>query len=1012
MPLGNPIRKQNESRMVSVLATEGQTVFTVQGGYIINHISVFRNGVRLSPAEDFTAGDGSTVTLNNAANVEDRIDFHIFDRFTVQNAIIGAASTQTINGDLVLNGKLFGALDVPSINLTGIVTATELDLNGKGDISSDLNVGGATTTGRLTVTANTVLGNSSGDSVTITGDLDLNGQLDVSGISTFQAIQGTTGTFSGAVSGTTGTFSGDVSIAENIVHTGDTDTRIRFSGANEIKLEVAGVERFMTSASETVINDPGSDVDFRIEGDTDANLLYVNAGLEAIGIGSAIPRSGYKLDVNGDLSLGESNGTANTFIEQKQDGDLHIINSGRTQDGSTTTSAGGVGINRYNTVAGGTTRFRDFTVYDGKDTKVFAVDGSTKAVGVGSDLPSQRLQVAGDSGDACLSLLRTNAASNDNAWGHVFFENMEDVTLGSISCRRQSAAADAYIHFHTTKDGGSLTERMRITAAGNINQTINEDAIGFNQTAAGNHYIKNVINADRTGANAAILALHAQWNSKDVGAIKFRTGTDTSNKDDGVICFETSSSNNISEHIRIDSNGKLLVNHTSARQIAGGNSLIQVESNDSTGRISIVQNRNEASGAPFLSLGKSRGTAVGGTTVVQDGDTVGTIAFAGSDGTDFPSVAQIVGQVDGTPGNNDMPGRLTFRTCPDGTDSSVERMRINKDGNVFILGKNATADYTLATSKCPLYLRTSTNITAVSTSEGDTQDGMFTIEDTAASDRFHGIQIRNRSGGDIRILNHDRNTNNAGDLVIAQYSAAANVGVKEKIRLSSVYDSIQIAGKGGASLAGLGENVQKTDIYICTQSNLTTATENAGSEISGIIRFHETGGSNNRFHGIELRNRNSGDVRILNQATTASNFASMIFVTDDGSATTQRMIINGNGNVGAPSGNNIFNASDERLKENMIELTDGLNKINQIKPVSFTWKEGWDPDLDGLTQYGFGAHQVKSVDEILVESFGEKEITLNGETIDNPLRVNEKHVIPLLVKAIQELSAKVAALEG
>ena len=39
MPLGNPIRKQNESRIVSVLATEGQTVFTVQGGYIVNHIS-------------------------------------------------------------------------------------------------------------------------------------------------------------------------------------------------------------------------------------------------------------------------------------------------------------------------------------------------------------------------------------------------------------------------------------------------------------------------------------------------------------------------------------------------------------------------------------------------------------------------------------------------------------------------------------------------------------------------------------------------------------------------------------------------------------------------------------------------------------------------------------------------------------------------------------------------------------------------------------------------------------
>ena len=157
MPLGNPIRKQNESRMVSVLATEGQTVFTVQGGYIINHISVFRNGVRLSPAEDFTAGDGSTVTLNNAANIDDRIDFHIFDRFTVQNAIVSAASTQTISGDVVVNGKIFGNLDVPQINVasgivtthdlnvTGIVTATELDLNGKGDISGDLKVTGIST---------------------------------------------------------------------------------------------------------------------------------------------------------------------------------------------------------------------------------------------------------------------------------------------------------------------------------------------------------------------------------------------------------------------------------------------------------------------------------------------------------------------------------------------------------------------------------------------------------------------------------------------------------------------------------------------------------------------------------------------------------------------------------------------------------------------------------------------------------------------------------------------------
>ena len=174
MPLGNPIRKQNESRMVSVLATEGQTVFTVQGGYIINQLSVFRNGVRLSNAEDFTAGDGSTVTLNNEANVDDRIEFHIFDRFTVNNAIVGAASSQTISGDLVVNGKVFGNLDVPSIN-TGIVTATNLNITGIstfGNVDfSNLDISGITT---------------------VAGSTDLNGNLSVAGVTTLgKSIIGT-----------------------------------------------------------------------------------------------------------------------------------------------------------------------------------------------------------------------------------------------------------------------------------------------------------------------------------------------------------------------------------------------------------------------------------------------------------------------------------------------------------------------------------------------------------------------------------------------------------------------------------------------------------------------------------------------------------------------------------------------------------------------------------------------------------------------------------------------------
>ena len=123
MPLGNPITQNNDTRIVSSTATGGQTDFTITGGYTINNISVYRNGVRLSNADDFTAGDGTTVSLNVSADPGDRLDFHIFDKFTVANAIVGAASTQTISGNLRVTGGLYSDKFIPdNVYTTGIGT--------------------------------------------------------------------------------------------------------------------------------------------------------------------------------------------------------------------------------------------------------------------------------------------------------------------------------------------------------------------------------------------------------------------------------------------------------------------------------------------------------------------------------------------------------------------------------------------------------------------------------------------------------------------------------------------------------------------------------------------------------------------------------------------------------------------------------------------------------------------------------------------------------------------------
>ena len=111
MAIGNPITLTNNvaSKIISVTATADQTSFTVTGGYRINQIAVFRNGVQLSQSSDFTANDGSTVTLVSAANAGDTVLFRIFDDFRVADAIQSAAATQTINGDLTVTGTLTGS---------------------------------------------------------------------------------------------------------------------------------------------------------------------------------------------------------------------------------------------------------------------------------------------------------------------------------------------------------------------------------------------------------------------------------------------------------------------------------------------------------------------------------------------------------------------------------------------------------------------------------------------------------------------------------------------------------------------------------------------------------------------------------------------------------------------------------------------------------------------------------------------------------------------------------------
>ena len=126
MAIGNPITLTSNvaSKIISATATADQTLFTVTGGYRINQLAVFRNGVRLVSGADFTANDGASVTLLTAANEGDTLEFQIFDSFNVA-AAINSSGNQTINGDLTVTGTIVGMTSVTG-STVGIQSAGTL----------------------------------------------------------------------------------------------------------------------------------------------------------------------------------------------------------------------------------------------------------------------------------------------------------------------------------------------------------------------------------------------------------------------------------------------------------------------------------------------------------------------------------------------------------------------------------------------------------------------------------------------------------------------------------------------------------------------------------------------------------------------------------------------------------------------------------------------------------------------------------------------------------------------
>jgi len=319
----------------------------------------------------------------------------------------------------------------------------------------------------------------------------------------------------------------------------------------------------------------------------------------------------------------------------------------------------------------------------GADQLAFATNGaqalyinSSGNVGIGTSSPGSRLEVSR------LGAAWTGAAASSAA--AVFIHNGNNLTTGSAALQisgGSTSSSAVYFGDESDADAGSIqyghgsdsmlfrvnaAERMRIDASGNVGigtsspdaklkvQPVNSD---IPQSAFS---IRQNNGADTAQATFSVEASPTDGVSRLIGS-----ATSTPQ-----LAFYTGGT----ERMRIDSSGRLLVGTST---YSGTGTGFEIEGTGNFG----PQIRATAKGSDeypvYQILRKSRGASI-----VQNGDFIFEIQAQGYDGSSYLPAATIRAEVDGTPGANDMPGRLVFFTTADGASFPTEHFRIASNGDL------------------------------------------------------------------------------------------------------------------------------------------------------------------------------------------------------------------------------------------------------------------------------------------------------------------------------------------
>ncbi|MEM4379133.1 MAG: hypothetical protein QXL01_00400 [Thermoplasmatales archaeon] len=305
-----------------------------------------------------------------------------------------------------------------------------------------------------------------------------------------------------------------------------------------------------------------------------------------------------------------------------------------------------------------------------EDNTNFFWDNSSKRLGIGTNTPQNRLHIHNSAtGGANFAYLRitngdTGATSGDGL--EIGVQGDEHVRIWNNENTSLIFATNA-------------TEKMRLLATGELG----------------------------IGLNAPVSLLHVDAGTGNASQLRFTAGTTTGQASTDGLTFGIDASGNAEirqyENLpmlfytnnivagRFDASQRLIVGSGASQASSSTDqSRLQVQGTDAATTQAALMRWSADANSAALRFTKSRSGSIGTHTIVQAGDLIGEVSYRGSDGTNFITGATISALVDGTPGTNSMPTRLSFAVTPTGGSAAVEAFRVDSSGR-FILSPAGSA---------------------------------------------------------------------------------------------------------------------------------------------------------------------------------------------------------------------------------------------------------------------------------------------------------------------------------